>query len=350
MKKLVLIFALLFINLTIFSQTIRRVNNTPGLNDPAVYATAQDAHDAAVAGDIIQLEPSNDDNYGDLKVSKKISIIGIGYDLANTPNTFFDKRTPKLGNVYFENESANSSIMGVEVSSYIYVYDMNISITRCKIYYVYLNQSSTILNGTYPKATKVNISQNLIASTIYCSGEDVGYNCNISNNIFIGGGYISGLKNSVINNNVFNASSFVLNTTKGCVFSNNIIDARNASSTYKVINTDVTGTTVSNNLCTSVAGLPTGAGNVNSATAASVFKVTNPWAVSPFVDSNVELSATSPAKTVGVGSTAIGAFAGGTPYIPSGVPNTPVITTYINTGSGNSTTPLTVTISVRSSN
>lgn len=32
------------------AQTIRRVNNTPGLNDPAVYPTAQAAHNAAAVG------------------------------------------------------------------------------------------------------------------------------------------------------------------------------------------------------------------------------------------------------------------------------------------------------------
>ena len=54
MKTTILIF-LLAISCSTFAKTIRRCNNT-GVN---VYATIQAAHDAAVAGDIIYVKPSN---------------------------------------------------------------------------------------------------------------------------------------------------------------------------------------------------------------------------------------------------------------------------------------------------
>lgn len=336
-----------------FSQTIRRVNNTPGLNDPSVYPTAQAAHDAAVDGDIIQLEPSNDPNYGELIVTKKLTILGIGYDLGNTPNTFFDKRTPVLGKVTFENGSANSSIMGIEVNDHIYIRDEKITVSRCKVYYIICGQSTNLLNGNYSYGNNLACTQNFIFSGIssYIPYSNLlSTNSIIANNIFKSG-EITNFSQSVINYNVFYSSgSSVISRVQSCVISNNIFDARTQQTGYKAIDDNVlnTNSSISNNLCTSVAGLPTGSGNVNSANPASVFKVANPW--ENFVDSNVQLAPKSPAQTTGAGSTAIGAFAGGSPYVLSGVPNTPVITTYVNSGSGSTATPLSVTISVRSSN
>ena len=78
MKNLIFLFLLAF-SCSAFAQTIRRVNNTPGLNDPNVYATAQAAHDAAAPNDIISLEPSASPYYGSITVLKRINIVGAGY-------------------------------------------------------------------------------------------------------------------------------------------------------------------------------------------------------------------------------------------------------------------------------
>lgn len=352
MKKCVLIFALLLIDFAVFSQTIRRVNNTSGLNDPAIYATAQAAHDAAKDGDIIQLEPSDNPNYGDLTVTKKLTILGIGYDLDNIANPFFDKRVPYLGTVFFNSGSAKSVVTGLVIVGYLYLADESISVSRCKTASIILTSSYQESTATFVHANKISISQSM--SSVITRSEEGGNNCTVINNIFSSGGYVSGLRNSVISNNIFRSSSPCLTVSSGCIFSNNIIDARDGSEDFKVVNSDVTGSTISNNLCTTYTGLPTGGGNVNKANATTIFKVANPW-YSPetgysLIDSNLQLADKSPAKTVGAGSTAIGAYAGSRPYIPSGIPNTPVITTFISSGFGTTTTPLNITTSVRSSN
>lgn len=348
MKKLILIFALLFINLTIFSQTIRRVNNTQGLNDPSVYATAQAAHNAAKDGDIIQLEPSDNPNYGDLTVTKRITILGIGYNLENASNTFFDKRVPYLNTVTLNAGSAKSVVTGLVIVGYLYLNDESISISRCKMNNIYLGSSYKENTATYTYGNKISISQSIPTYISASSGED-GNNCTIINNIFQGGGAINYLHNSVISNNIFqNYSSPCLSSSTGCIFSNNIIDTRDGGSDFKVMNVDVTGTTVSNNLCTTFTGLPAGGGNVNKVNATTIFKIANPWET--FIDSNLQLADKSPAKTVGAGSTAIGAYAGGNPYIPSGVPAGPAITSFMSSGFGSSTTPINITTSVRSNN
>ncbi len=58
-----------------------------------------------------------------------------------------------------------------------------------------------------------------------------------------------------------------------------------------------------------------------------------PWTVSPFLESNLELSTTSPALTASPGSTPIEAFSGTTPFVPSGLTNIPFITDLIGSGS-----------------
>jgi hypothetical protein len=83
----------------------------------------------------------------------------------------------------------------------------------------------------------------------------------------------------------------------GSSISANIFDTRGWQSQYFTlfdvygtagggIGSQSNGNTLSNNLCTAVAVLPTGNGNVNSANAASVFKVANPWA--NFLESNFD--------------------------------------------------------------
>ncbi len=350
MKTVFLSIILSFCTVLGFAQTIRRVNNTSGLNDPTVYATAQAAHDAAADGDIIQLEPSDNPNYGDITITKKLTIYGTGYDLANTPNTSFDKRAPKLGYVYFENGSKNSSIMGVEISGYVYVYDENVTVSRCKMYILNCGRSSQILNGVYSEGNNMTITQNYFYSMNGSINANGSIKSTILNNIITGG--FGNFSQSVISNNVFSTGGGeIVSGVKNSVFTNNIIDARSASAGTKIFSDDVltANNTISNNLCTSISGLPTGGGNVNSANALLVFKVANPW-TGPFYDSNLQLATNSPAQKVGVGSTPIGIFAGNNPYVLSGVPNIPVITTLMTTGAGSTATPLNVTISVRSSN
>lgn len=130
----------------------------------------------------------------------------------------------------------------------------------------------------------------------------------------------------------------------------NIFDARDYDSFFATEETTCQGNTISNNLCTRHAGLPANNGNVNSVSSSTVFKVANPWTVSPFLESNLELSATSPALTVGPSSTPIGAFSGTTPFVPSGLTNIPFITDFSINGIGNVNSPLLINVKARSNN
>ena len=63
------------------AQTIRRVNNNAGVTGVNVYTTAQAAHDAAAANDILMIEPSVT-TYENLILTKPLKIYGNGYFLS----------------------------------------------------------------------------------------------------------------------------------------------------------------------------------------------------------------------------------------------------------------------------
>lgn len=348
---------------TVNAQTIRRVNNTPGLNDPNVYATAQAAHDAAAANDIISLEPSASPSYGNVTVTKRINIVGTGYLLEKNPNNTFDKRQTTIDNLIFENGSANSTISGVQSNGTITIYDANVTISRCQVSSISHGRSSTFLAGIQSVGNNSIIVNNFISSgvlgTIYsstCGGSPCslysGTNCTIANNII--NSSISTLSSSVINYNTFyyTIGSSISNVV-GSTVTNNIFDARSATISYQVLAANSSGTTASNNICLGVNGLPTGGGNVNGANPNTTFVGTSTPQTTYQTngDKDFQLAVGSPALTAAVGGTQAGAFGNGAnAYRLSGVPATPIITSFISTGAGNNTTPLSVTISVRSNN
>jgi hypothetical protein len=55
-------------------------------------------------------------------------------------------------------------------------------------------------------------------------------------------------------------------------------------------------------------------------------------------------------KTLGSGGSEVGAYGGTTPYVISGIPPIPSIVDMINTGTGDNTNPVKVTVSVKSNN
>ncbi|MBA4850556.1 hypothetical protein [Emticicia sp. BO119] len=351
-RSLLFVFLLCAFAYTSNAQTVRRVNKTPGLNDPAIYTSVQAAIDAsAPSGDIIYIEPTDVDggNYGDVSIIKQVTIIGTGYDLALTPNTSFDKRQVTLMNINLDNGSAGTIIMGMAISN-VTVRDINCTITRCGVNSISAAGSSITVGGVNTYGHNITVTNCRIGSQFYGNGST---NCIISNNIFLYGGpnTLYNFTGAVINYNTFKfTNAGMLDEIDGSTITNNIFDGRGLAANTLILSGNSNGTTVSNNLCTDIAGLPSGGGNVNSANPNFIFTVANPWTASPYNDSNLQLAASSPAKTVGPGSTPIGAFAGNNPYILSGVPNVPVITSFFNTGSGTTATPLSVTISVRSAN
>jgi hypothetical protein len=352
MKNVVLIF-LLAISCSTFAQTIRRCNNNPGVSGVNVYTTIQAAHDAAVAGDIIYVEPSTV-TYGNLACIKRLTIIGNGYNIDKNANTPFDTRTSKLGSVTFDNGSANTLLTGMEVIG-MAINDVNITVTRCKLPGISFGVSSNLVAGVNSRGNNASITKSIIGGTL--SGQNsttvanqYGYNCNISNNIQQGA--INSMTNTVISNNVFQLAAVGggnLSSINGCSVTNNIYDARGLSGTINYVNTGA-GNTISNNICLDLAGSPSGNGNVSFGNSTATFLSANPWSTVANEDAPFQLAVGSPAIGIGTGGNNAGAFGGANPYILSGLPAYPVMTNFITTGVGNTSTPLQVSVTVRGNN
>ncbi|WP_394993032.1 hypothetical protein [Emticicia sp.] len=349
-------YIFLFVSLSFFAQaqTIRRVNATPGITGVNIYSTVQAAHDASVAGDIIYIEPVNTDNtdYGDLAINRRITLIGTGYNPTLVMGSSFDKRTVSINYFYLNQGSSGSRITGLNIR-YLTISDANCTIERCNIT-GNLGMSKQTIEGVTTIANNTIIRNNFISASIGGLGNEslAGATTNnsiITNNII--NGTISYLVSATITRNTFYAfTTYIFRDVDGSSITANIFDVRDASTFFATQGTSCQGTTLSNNLCTRHAGLPANNGNVNSVSSSTVFKVTNPWTVNPFLESNLELSPTSPALTVGPSSTPIGAFSGTTPFVPSGLTNIPFITDFSINGIGNVNSPLQINVKARSNN
>ena len=160
----------------------------------------------------------------------------------------------------------------------------------------------------------------------------------------------------ISNNYYFRGAGSSFSALFGCTVSNNILDARGYSTIQEfvdgVINGTSVGNTISNNICLAQAATPSGNGDVNFGDETITFLVTNPWSIlsSQSKDDSFKLAVGSPAIGIGTGGTDAGPFGGASPYVLSGMPAYPIITNYIVSGVGNSSTPLNVSVTVRGNN
>ena len=311
------------------AQTIRRVNNN-GITGTNIYATLQLAHDAAVSGDIIQVEPSTT-AYAALVISKQLSIVGTGYFLSqNAPPTLQATAFPAtIGQVVFAGGSTGTVISGLESNGSFYVEANNITIQRCKtvgyinLGYTLVTDGAVIRQNYGPGVQQSSISTNSL----------------ITNNIFINGQVnLPGANTGEFNNNTIINSDVSLNyfNVRNNYFNNTLTTTANTNWSYNLF---------------TVATLPTlgtQSNNTVSVPLTSVF-VLAPTAPGQF-DAWYKLrTGTNPATGGGQGGIDIGATGSATNfgYHFAGLPAIPAIYQLGQAVSGNS---LNVTLSTRSNN
>lgn len=171
-----------------------------------VCQTLQQAIEDGADGDVIYLPGGGFQISDDVKITRKVSIIGIGYK-PNSENA--DGNTVIGGNLYFNEGSTGSSVMGCYISGGVYIgYDgaavHNIVIKYCDLGYMNVKDGSctgTVVNQSYLRYTSnfnyasATLTNNVINSVNVLTGGIVKNNvfkssssfsnCSISRNIFL---------------------------------------------------------------------------------------------------------------------------------------------------------------------
>lgn len=289
---------------TTLAQTIRRVNADATVTGTNVYQTLQAAHNASVAGDVLIVEPGS--SVGDLICSKTLTIYGNGSSVIGTIT--INANNVKISGCNFGNSNINiGASSGVVISRNSGINSVNIS------------------GSASAPASNITITQNRLNYSDL-SGVSTGLVSNItfSNNDFL---YVM-TSNSFTSNITVNQNNFGNGFPDGrrpynCSFTNNkflsvIAIAFNNNNSLYFYNAFVTGSTVDS-----------GMGS-------------NHIFVTTFSDPQLLTSSSTGGE--------IGIYGGATPFVNNFIPATPAVTKLRSDGVGNSTTPITLTISAKSNN
>lgn len=215
MKKI--IFSLCVALLMTISSKAQQISVVSSGGSTSLYGTLQEAIEGAEDGSVIYLPGGSFAISNDVKITKKLTIIGIGHK-GNTDNV--DGNTIISGNIYFNEGSSGSAVMGCYITSDLYIGDdgsavNDVLIRYCNLYSVYVKNANcinTIVNQNYIRSggsfsdTAGEITNNVIYSYIgsvnggiisnNIIGSRLGYNRNV--------GYVN---NSTITNNIFLAKN-----------------------------------------------------------------------------------------------------------------------------------------------
>ncbi len=322
MKKIFLLSIILVLAYNA-NATKWRLNNNPGINANfsdwnSAYATANDNDTIFVEGSTI--------SYGDITISKPLTIIGPGYFLSENPQTQKLLVTAKFGYFTINNGSSGSLITGLDITNGINIACGNISVIKNKLYAVYLSSNISCSN--------ILICQNYIKWEIVNNTGASIYNVIISNNI-INGSNIYQLRTIELGNNISGTiTNNVISGPNGSYSIGDAINVNNFLITNNIINRgNILGSNnaFSNNISNG-SQLPVGNNNQLNVDMSNVYVILGS------TDGSCKLKPGSPAIGAGINGVDCGAFGGAQPYVLSGIPAGPSvyeINTSSTTGSTN---------------
>lgn len=223
MKKVILsLFLAIMATMGLYAQQISVVSSG---GSTSLYRTLQEAIEGAESGSVIYL-PGGGFSIGDsVKITKELNIIGIGHK-AQTDNV--DGNTIISGNLFFNEGSSGSSVMGCYITGNVVIGEGETSVNNVLIKYCNLN--SIQVQNSNSKETFVN--QNYVRNSS-SFGES---NAIVKNNVLhsigrVNGGYII---SNIILNGYNNYSAFAHIEYSGIyanstIIEHNIIPCKNES-------------------------------------------------------------------------------------------------------------------------
>ncbi len=210
-----------------------------------VHQTLKDAIEHASNGSVIYL-PGGGFSIGDsVKITKRVTIVGIGH---KTDSDNEDGSTIIGGNLWFNNGSSGSSIMGCYLTGNVNIGEdgvvNNVIVRLCNINSVQVKNSGitgTMLNQNYVRGgSSFEMSEVSITNNVIGNISNVGSG-NIKNNVVCGGNYynygygpgnprytLSNVNYTIISSNIFCqsvAGADCLLSGTGCQSNNNYLEA-----------------------------------------------------------------------------------------------------------------------------
>ncbi len=190
---------------TAIAQQIAVVSEGGGTN---VFQTLTEAIEGASDGSVIYLPGGGFQIDDSVKITKRLTIIGIGH---KAKNENVDGNTTIVGNLFFNEGASGSSVMGCFLSGNVFIGEDGTSVNNVVIKYCNLNGvtvknslcSSTFINQNYIRGecdfawADCNITNNVCNALNTINGGKI-----VNNLIIHGGAPFSNVNNSTIVNNV----------------------------------------------------------------------------------------------------------------------------------------------------
>ncbi|HPH90968.1 MAG TPA: hypothetical protein PLZ68_09095 [Ferruginibacter sp.] len=303
MKKTALFIACCALSALTVQAKIWRVNNNTGVT--ANFTTVQAAHDGALAGDTIHLEPSLN-TYGNLIMSKRLVIISTGQFISQNPGIQFDPKPAFVGRITISNSGANNSVIMVRFSDQIYINSAvsGINLIGCAATAV---SDGFADNNSRTGVIGINNADNIVIKNCMVNFIRFDNNSNniiITNNIIAYAVYNDPSSDGIVSNNVIHAvgsSQGIVEALSNCSVSNNIFN--------KTVQAGFSNCNLSNNIAPNT-GIPADNSNLQNVDMSGVFVNNN----GGYLDNVYQLKPGSPAIGAGEAGVDCGAFGGASPF------------------------------------
>jgi len=329
MKRISLLIIIFAMSLSSEAK-VWRINNNPGID--ADFTSFSSAQNTANNGDTLYFEGSVV-SYGNIALSKKLTIIGPGYFLTENPETQAVLSSAKFGSISFNQGGEGSSFMGLEIHGIVTISLNQISIERCLIWdRISINSSTQPIGNTLILNNYIFI--NSYTYGINQTGNNPVYNLIISHNFIRT--YDSRAINlnenvsGVLSNNIFQKDVWCYNF----IFTNNI-----QTDGISKINNNIFFNNIGNSN-----QFPIGNNNQQNINMVDVFV----GVTGQSTDGQWQLKAGSPAIASANNGGDCGIFGDPTPYVLSGMPAIPAVFEINMPASGNNIDGIPVTIKVKS--
>lgn len=280
MKRIIIMtaIAVLLGMASAYAQQIAVVSES---GETTVYQTFQAAIEGASSGSVIYLPGGGFDMPDEVKITKKLTIIGIGH---KSDNDNVDGNTKIIGNLWFNGGSSSSAIMGCYITGDVIIGEDEV-VNNVLVKFNNLNAiqvKNSECSGTF-------INQNYIRSSSWFSMSSA----NIYNNMM---GAIMDIKNAYIQYNIIGqgwyggsqyqgGSDYNLANVQSSFITNNILKGRVISGNYYGFYDPFSGsncTTSSNAVIEDYYGKQFGENPiVFGVSAGEIFVNPNGWSVSP---------------------------------------------------------------------